>query len=55
MGLVNECHGTLFKDSKKRNYFIKKLNISIFNTLITRIFVKKLPLKILESVMYVTY
>jgi len=33
-------YGALFKHSKIRNYSIKKLNISIFNALITKKFKK---------------
>jgi len=51
MGLVNEYPRALFKDSKRRNYFIKKPNISISDVLITHIFMISYPLKALTSVL----
>lgn len=47
--LLTGVSGTLFKDSIKRNYFIKKLNISILNALITNIFMQSYYLKVLKS------
>jgi hypothetical protein len=41
---------TLFKNSKIKNYFIKKSNISIFNTIVTQIVIKDYHLKVLKSV-----
>jgi len=39
--LFTSAPGTLFKDSKRRNYFIKKLNILISDALITHIFMPR--------------
>jgi len=43
--------GALFKDFKRRNYFIKKSNISIFDALITQIFMINYYLKALTNVL----
>jgi len=43
--------GALFKDFKRRNYFIKKSNISIFDALITQIFIINCYLKALTNVL----
>jgi len=48
LGFVKKALRTLFKHFRKRNYSIKKLKISIFNTLIT-LFLKKLLFKSLKS------
>ena len=38
--LLMSASGALFQYFKRRNYFMKKSNISIFNVLITHIFIK---------------
>jgi len=49
MGLVYKCPRVLFKDSKRKNYFIKNLNILISDALITHIFMISYHLKVLTS------
>jgi len=49
MVLLTSAPETLFKNFKRRNYFIKKSNISIFNALVTHIFTKNYFLNILKS------
>ena len=49
MVLLTSAPETLFKNFKRRNYFIKKSNISIFDTIITRIFMISYYLKALTS------
>jgi hypothetical protein len=43
--LLMSASGTLFKDPKRRNYFIKKSNTSISDALITHIFMISYLLK----------
>jgi hypothetical protein len=47
--LLTSAPGALFKDPKFRKYFLKKSNLINSNALITRIFVKKLLLKVLKE------
>jgi len=49
MVLLTSAPGTLFNQSKIRNYSIGKLNISISNALITQISIKTCYLKPLKS------
>ena len=42
---------TLFKNFKIRNYSLRNLNNSIYNTMITQIFIKVIYLKDLMSVL----
>jgi len=47
--LLTSAPRALYKDSKRINYFLKKSNISIFDALVTHIFIINYYLKVLTS------
>jgi len=49
IGPINECFGTLFKDFKRRNYFIRKDKYIDFQCIDYTYFYKKLSFKDLKE------
>jgi len=52
-GFANECPNDIFKDSKLRNYSLKKLNASISDAMNAQVCIKTYYLKSLKNVLRV--